>query len=65
MKTSGSANKTFLGARIAEAREQLAAMRAKQRRLTEAIRQREQHILRLEATAALCRTLPPARICHE
>lgn len=65
MSTHKGNREPILRARIDEARGQLSAMRAKQRRLNEAIRQREQHIIRLEATAVLGRALPSARNCHE
>jgi len=49
---------------IDEAERQLAAERAKRRRLDETIRQRETRIIRLWASQAMGQT-PPARSGHE
>lgn len=43
-----------LAGRIAEVRGELATMRAKQCRLNAAIAQKETHLLRLEASRAMC-----------
>lgn len=54
-----------LATRIAEVKSELSAMHAKQRRLTEAIRQKETRLLRLEASRALRGAEPQPDPAHE
>lgn len=49
---------------IPDVKTQLHNMRSKQRRLCDAIRQREKHLARLEASAALAVETPPVRSRH-
>jgi hypothetical protein len=51
--------------RIRAVRAQIVGMQNKVQRLTDAIRQRQQSLARLEASAVLSNATPPARTRHE